>query len=225
MQQMTHRQQEILQFVCHSITESGYPPTIREIGDEFGIRSTNGVNDHLKALAKKGYLNRGDKKSRALTPTEKGLTALGVTAASTSIGRAVLPPPNLVEVPLLGRVAAGEPILAQEDAEDTVLIDSFFLGGTSLKVFALKVVGESMINDGIYDGDYIFVKKQITAESGDIVVAMIDDEATVKRYYPEGDRIRFQPSNDNMKPIYVHRNDFHETQILGVLCGVYRRYN
>ncbi len=135
----------------------------------------------------------------------------------------MVPPSDLVEVPVLGRVAAGEPILAEEEVSDTVHVDSFFLGGTTQRVFALRVVGESMIEDGILDGDYIFVKKQLTAERGEIVVVMIDGEATVKRYYPEGDRIRFQPANAAMAPIYVARSEFRETQILGVVCGVYRR--
>src|SRR5262249_2106770 len=129
---------------------------------------------------------------------------------------------NLVSIPLLGRVAAGEPILAEEQAMGRVQVDSFFVG-TSKKVFALKVVGDSMIEDGIHDGDYLFVKKQPSANKGEIVVAMIENEATCKRYYPEGDRIRFQPANARLKPIYVHRDQFRETQILGVVVGVYRR--
>src|SRR4029077_19409087 len=116
---------------------------------------------------------------------------------------------QMVEVPLLGRVAAGRPILAVENVEDTVKIDKFFLGSASVReVFALRIKGDSMIEDGIYDGDFIFVKKQLNADRGDIVVAMIDDEATVKRYYPEGDLIRFQPANSQMQPIIVRKRDF-----------------
>lgn len=203
-QKLTNRQQEVLDFIQTRIMRDGYPPTIREIGEELGIRSTNGVNDHLKALERKGYLNRTEAKSRACVPV--GLND------------------DMVEVPVLGRIAAGLPILAQENVEDTVRIDRFFLG-KSQEVFALRVVGESMINDGIHDGDFIFVQKQKTASRGAIVVALIDDEATVKRYYPEGDRIRFQPANDNMQPIYVNARDFRETQILGIVVGVYRRMN
>lgn len=222
MQNLTDRQRDILQFIHRSVEDGGYPPTIREIGEAFGIRSTNGVNDHLKALEKKGYVSRGDKKSRALTLTERALRLLGASATDAVLP-ALIPETDLVEVPVLGRVAAGAPILAEENVSDTVHVDSFFLGGTTQKVFALRVSGESMIEDGIFDGDYIFVKKQLTATPGDIVVAMIDGEATVKRYYPEGDRVRFQPANAAMAPIYVHASDFRNTQILGVVVGVYRK--
>jgi len=132
-----------------------------------------------------------------------------------------------VEVPVLGKVAAGEPILAEENITDHVRIDSVLLGEGGRKVFALRVSGDSMIGDGIFDGDYIFVRKQLQASSGEIVVAMIEGaagaEATVKRFYPEADRIRFQPSNPRLKPIYVNRDEFRETQIIGVVVGVYRK--
>ena len=131
----------------------------------------------------------------------------------------------MIEVPVVGKVAAGTPILAQENVTDHVRIDSFLLGdpGTARRVFALRVAGDSMIGDGILDGDYIFVRKQLHAASGEIVVALIEEEATVKRFYPEGDRIRFQPSNPRLKPIYVNRDEFRDTQIIGVVVGVYRR--
>ncbi len=128
----------------------------------------------------------------------------------------------MVEVPIVGRVAAGQPILAQERVEDTVQVDAFLLG-TNKKVYGLRVQGDSMIGDGILPGDYVFVKKQLHAEDGEIVVAMIDDEATVKRVYFEGDRVRFQPSNPRMAPIYVRDSDFRSTMILGVVVGVYRK--
>ena len=130
---------------------------------------------------------------------------------------------EVVQVPVVGKVAAGEPILAQENITDHVRIDSVLLGDSGRKVFALRVSGDSMIGDGILDGDYIFVRKQLQAGPGEIVVAMIEDEATVKRFYPEGDRVRFQPSNPRLKPIYVSRDDFRETQIIGVVVGVYRK--
>jgi len=220
---LTERQEKILAFIKRSIQEQGYPPTIREIGEHFGIRSTNGVNDHLKALERKGYLLRGELKSRALSVIEGGKPA-------RLLRREVEPAPEtdsgrVVEVPVVGKVAAGAPILAQENITDHVRIDSFLLGDTSKKVFALKVAGVSMIGDGILDGDYIFVRKQLQAAPGEIVVALIEDEATVKRYYPEGDRVRFQPSNPRLKPIYVAREEFRETQIIGVVVGVYRRMN
>jgi len=130
----------------------------------------------------------------------------------------------MIDVPLLGRVAAGTPLLATENIEDSVRIDSFLLGGSGGKeVFALRVKGESMIDDGIYDGDFLFVRKAPSASAGDIVVALIEDEATVKRYFPEGDRVRFQPANKTMEPIYVLKSQFKQTMILGKVVGVYRK--
>jgi repressor LexA len=228
---LTQRQREILDFITSSITERGYPPTLREIGEHFGIRSTNGVNDHLKALEKKGHLRREDLKSRAMRPTsmlgqvipferkvaraEPGRLVANVTEIAGS-GE------ELLDIPILGKVAAGQPILAVEQAQDTVKIDRVLVGGHT-EVFGLRIVGESMIEDGIFDGDYVFVKKTASARTGEIVVAMIDGEATVKRYYPEGDRIRFQPANSNMAPIIVRRADFKQVDIIGVVVGVYRK--
>ena len=211
MQGLTARQEQTLDFIRQSIQERGYPPTLREIGLHFGIRSTNGVNDHLRALEKKGYLQREDLKSRALRP-------VGVRGPVRASGQ----DDDFVEVPLVGRVAAGVPLLAVENVEDTVRVDRFFIGQTR-EVFALRVKGESMIEDGIFDGDYIFVRKQLQANRGDIVVAMINDEATVKRYYPEGDTIRFQPANAAMQPIIVRKRDFKTVNIIGLVVGVYRK--
>ena len=205
---LTDRQREILDFISHSIAARGYPPTLREIGTHFGIRSTNGVNDHLRALEKKGYLQREDLKSRALRPV-------------TSSGKPVEASSEVVDVPLLGRVAAGVPLLAVENVNETVRVDRFFIGQTR-EVFALRVKGDSMIEDGIFDGDYIFVRKQLNANRGETVVAMIEGEATVKRYYPEGDVIRFQPANASMQPIFVRKRDFKSVNLLGIVIGVYR---
>ena len=224
---LTERQEKILSFIKKSIQDQGYPPTIREIGEHFGIRSTNGVNDHLKALERKGYLMRGELKSRALSVIDGGKSG-GSSPRFARIGRRELSPAgsgDIVEIPVVGKVAAGAPILAQENITDHVRIDSMLIGDTGKKVFALRVAGDSMIGDGIFDGDYIFVRKQLQANTGEIVVAMIEEEATVKRFYPEGERIRFQPSNPRLKPIYVNREDFRETQIIGVVVGVYRKMN
>jgi repressor LexA len=128
----------------------------------------------------------------------------------------------MAEIPILGKVAAGQPILAVEMATDTVKVDRVLLGGHR-EVFGLRIVGESMIEDGIFDGDYIFVKKTANAKTGEIVVAMIEGEATVKRYFPEGDRIRFQPANSNMDPIIVRKADFKSVDIIGIVVGVYRK--
>jgi repressor LexA len=221
---LTERQEKILAFIKKSIVDQGYPPTIREIGEFFGIRSTNGVNDHLKALERKGYLQRGELKSRALSVIDGG-RARGVTSIPKRRELTIAGGGDVAEIPVVGKVAAGAPILAQENITDHVRIDSVLLGDSGKRVFALRVAGDSMIGDGIFDGDYIFVRKQLHAQSGEIVVAMIEDEATVKRFYPEGDRVRFQPSNPRLKPIYVNRDDFRETQIIGVVVGVYRKMN
>jgi repressor LexA len=223
MQGLTQRQKQILEFISRRIEEQGYPPTIREIGEEMNIRSTNGVNDHLKALERKGFLQREGLKSRALRPV--GAPSSPPRKVRSDVVAALIPENgDTIAIPVLGRVAAGSPILADEHVETTVHVDSFFLGASrSQKVFALRVTGDSMIEAGIYDGDYIFVKKQIEANRGDIVVAMIDGEATVKRYEPGGDSIKLVPENRAMKPIIIKKKDFRSTQILGIVCGVYRR--
>jgi repressor LexA len=217
MEELTDRQKQILHFIVKETESRGFPPTIREIGEQMSIRSTNGVNDHLKALERKGYLLRGEQQSRSLVPTKRARLVLGLGARRDS---------STIEVPLLGKVAAGVPLLATENLEDSVRIDSFFLGGNGgREIFALRVKGDSMIEDGIFDGDFLFVKKTAAATPGEIVVALIEDEATVKRYYPEVDRVRFQPANAAMGPIYIKSSDFRSTMILGVVVGIYRKLN
>jgi len=215
---LTERQKQVLDFIQQTIDSLGYPPTVREIGEHLGIRSTNGVADHLKALKRKGYLTQQDMKSRTLKPTRTRRRRSQGSAVPVLLPRSG----TTISIPILGRVAAGEPILAEEDAEGTVVVDSVLVGDGK-RLFALKVVGESMIDDGIYHGDYIFVQKRSHADPGSIVVVMIDQEATVKRFYPEKDRIRLQPANATMEPIYVRRRDFRDTQIIGVVVGVYRK--
>jgi repressor LexA len=200
---LTQRQQMVLDFIRDSIEDRGYPPTLREIGAFMGIRSTNGVNDHLRALEKKGYLTREDMKSRALRPTMAPNTAA-------------------VEVPVLGRVAAGAPIFAAENVEETLHIDRELIGHAA-ESFVLRVRGDSLIEAGIFDGDFLFIKKQMVAERGELVVVMLGDEAAVKYYYPERDYVRFQPANPEYAPIIVRREDLSPTQILGVVVGVYRK--
>ncbi len=224
---LTDRQQQILDFISTSIAERGYPPTLREIGEHFGIRSTNGVNDHLKALEKKGVLRREDLKSRAMRPiTANGADVIPIRGARPGSVANVEPiaadDDAMCEVPIIGRVAAGVPILAVENVQDTVKVDRVLIGGHR-EVFGLRIVGESMIEDGIFDGDYVFVKKTPSAGRGDIVVAMIEGEATVKRYFPEGDHIRFQPANSNMSPIIVKKSEFKQIDIIGIVVGVYRK--
>ena len=223
---LTQRQREILDFISASIVERGFPPTLREIGEHFNIRSTNGVNDHLKALEKKGHLRREDLKSRAMRPVlpdgSGEIIPMQRRAMGTGDVQIVSDSDDMAEIPILGRVAAGQPILAVENATDSVKVDRVLVGNHR-EVFGLRIVGESMIEDGIFDGDYVFVKKTPSAHTGDIVVAMIEGEATVKRYYPEGDKIRFQPANQNMSPIIVRRADFKSVDIIGIVVGVYRK--
>jgi repressor LexA len=236
MQGLTQRQQMVLDYIRQSIVDRGYPPTLREIGARMGIRSTNGVNDHLRALERKGYLTREDMKSRALRPTNHLGTNGHLTPTPGSPGS--MPPlgsageqvqlalpandDDLVDVQILGRVAAGLPLFAEEQVIDTVRIDRGLLKGVR-EVFGLKVHGDSMIDAGILSGDYIFVRKQLTAQRGDIVVALIGDEATVKYYYPEKDYVSFKPANKTMAPILVRAVDFRPTMLLGVVVGVFRR--
>ena len=200
---LTGRQKMVLDFIKRSIQDRGYPPTLREIGASMGIRSTNGVNDHLRALERKGYLKREDMKSRALRPT-----------STTSA--------DVVEVQVLGRVAAGVPIFAEENVQETLHIDPALLGGHG-ETFVLRVRGYSMIEAGIFEGDYLFVRKQMVAERGQVVVVLLGDEATVKTYQPEKDYVRFMPANAAYAPIIVRREDMNPTQILGVVTGVYRK--
>lgn len=254
MHKLTDRQRMVLEYICESISDRGYPPTLREIGLKLGIRSTNGVNDHLRALERKGYLTREDMKSRTLRPTEVTLRLVGAGASSVggaslggmSLGASSLGGPrgiasgevalareaeaandDMIEIPILGRVAAGLPIEAIESRGDTVRIDRMLLGlhngQSASKVFGLRIHGESMIEAGIHHGDYVFVRKQPEAPRGAIVIAMVGDEATCKYYYPESTHVRLEPANASMAPILIPKTDWRETQILGVVVGVFRK--
>lgn len=257
MRGLTTKQQQVLDYIRQSIRERGYPPTLREIGSRFGIKSTNGVNDHLKALESKGYLTREDMKSRSLRPTGLVYEEVPIGAPSSSSPSRLArpqtiqptpggapantvegdddpPPPSeaalsvsdMLSIRVLGRVAAGLPILADENVIDTVRIDRGMLNVSSSharEVFGLRVSGDSMIEAGILHGDYLFVRRTASARRGDIVVALIGEEATVKYYFPEKDHIRLQPANGRMAPILVRAADMRATTILGVVCGIYRR--
>ena len=204
---LTARQSEIYEFIAESIRNMGYPPTIREIMGVFQIASTNGVRTTLAALEKKGYIRRRPMLSRGIELTDYVERELPLST-------------EVREVPVVGRVAAGQPILAQENLDGRLVVDRSFL--TSDKVFALHVRGESMRNAGILDGDYVLARQQENAESGDIVVAVIGEEATVKRYYREGRRVRLVPENEAFEPIVVdaHRDAF---RIAGKIIGLMRR--
>ncbi|OFX27219.1 MAG: repressor LexA [Armatimonadetes bacterium RBG_16_67_12] len=198
--QLTHRQQEILTFVQRYAESHGYPPSVREIGQAMGLTSSSTVHSHLEALARKGFLRRDPSKPRALEILRDGHG----------------PQARTVSLPVIGRVTAGSPILAEQNIEDYVALPADLTRGS--EAFVLKVRGDSMIEDGILDGDMLVVRRQQTATNGDIVVARMDDEATVKRFYREGDRVRLQPANQAMEPILVR-----DVVIEGKAVAVLRR--
>lgn len=195
---LTLRQQQILDFIVVEVKSKGYPPSVREIGAAVGLSSSSTVHSHLLALEKKGLIKRDPSKPRALL----------------LIDRKAEPDDNSVAVPLLGQVAAGQPILATENIVDNICWSKNL---SSIPSFALSVKGDSMIDDGILDGDVVMVRQQSTAENGDTVVALIEDEATVKRFYLEPDRIRLEPANSGYSPIYTT-----EASILGKVVGLLR---
>jgi repressor LexA len=224
MQKLTQRQKMVLEFIQTTIDTDGYPPTLREIGNFMGIRSTNGVNDHLRALERKGYLTRKDMKSRTLRPTratERMLKTPGMPAPNMApiVDRSF---DDLVEIPILGNVAAGLLQEAIEQPSDHVRIDKMLVGPKH-EVFGLRIRGESMIEAGIHDGDYVFVRKQLEATRGQIVIALVGDEATCKYFFPERDHIRLEPANSKMAPILIPKSDWRDTQLLGVVAGIYRK--
>ncbi len=183
---LTIRQQEVLDFIRGWIAEKGYPPTIRDIQKPFGIKSTNGAKVHLDALEKKGFIFRNRGISRGIELTE----------LSGKKG-----PDRTVKVPIVGRVAAGAPILAEDNWDGELTVDERFVQTGEL--FALEVRGDSMVNAGIYNGDYVIAKKDRSYFPGDIVVAVIGDDATVKRFYHDTDRVRLEPENESYGPIIV----------------------
>jgi repressor LexA len=197
---LTARQRQILDFILEQIDRRGIPPTIREIGARFGISSPNGVRDHLLALQRKGYLKRRPEKSRSLEVSE------GLRRDRGS--------------PILGQIAAGKPILAEENFQGLLNFELLF--GRDSALFALRVEGESMIGAGIFPGDFVIVKHQPDIASGEIGVVYIDDEATVKRIFLEGDRLRLQPENEAMDPVFIDRDD-DRLRIGGKVIGVVRK--
>jgi repressor LexA len=203
---LTARQREIFEFIKNMIRGKGRPPSIREIGERFKINSTNGVRAVLEALERKGYIRRD-------RYTSRGIELLKETIDSAIHG-------NFRDIPLIGRVAAGTPIWAEQNIEGSFLIDRNFVPGE--EVFSLKVHGDSMIDAGIFDGDYVLVKRQDVANAGDVVVAQIGDEATVKKFFPERHRIRLEPANPEYGPIVVERNTPGFT-IAGKVIGLLRR--
>ncbi|MNP27171.1 LexA repressor [compost metagenome] len=196
---LNKQEQRVFDYIKEQIKEKGYPPSVREICAALGFKSTSSAHQYIWKLAEKGLISKADLKTRAMR---------------------IVGEQSTIALPIVGKVAAGEPILAQENIEDYFTIGESFFNKDSLKNdnFVLKVQGESMINAGINNGDYIIVSKQNTSRNGEIVVAMIEGEATVKTFYKEKDYVRLQPENDNMDPILV-RN----VEILGKVVGLFRK--
>jgi len=207
---LTRKQTAVLDFIRAEIARRGSPPTIREIGARFALHSTGSVRDHLRALERKGCIDRRRRLSR-------GIVLRAARRAARPQPTPLRPPSS---IPLLGEIAAGGPKLAIENPEETLVLDAALFGGGEL--FALRVAGESMRDAGILEGDHVVVRRQATAEDGDIVVALLDDEATVKRFFHEGRRVRLQPENKAMEPIYLKPSDV-ELRLLGKVVGVLRR--
>lgn len=208
------REQKILNYMKNEIKQKGYPPTVREICSALNIKSTSTAHKDIDSLVQKGYIVKDPSKPRALMVVDQD--AAPISKPEPQIDNAERT--DIVDIPVIGRIAAGTPILAEQNVEDTFPVPSRFLGsGTN---FMLTVKGESMIEAGIMDGDYILVKQQQTANNGEIVVAMVDgfeSEATVKTFYKESDHVRLQPENSSMSPIIVQ-----DVKILGKVKGVFR---
>ncbi len=199
---LTDRQKQVLDFIVSHNRSRGYPPTVREIGEALGLSSSATVHVHLRNLERLGCLVRGSDLNRAITVSPEALSDR--------------PAPPVRMLPVIGRVAAGQPILAVEDYEESYPVPGDFMSGA--EGFLLRVRGDSMIEDGILDGDMVMVRRQSDAENGDTVVAMVGDEATVKRLYREDDRIKLQPANPEMRPTY-HKS----VEIVGKVVGLIRK--
>ena len=205
--ELSQNELNILNYIRKQVKEVGYPPSVRELCKAVGLKSTSSVHLYLSRLAEKGYIKKGNLKTRALK----------ITGENTSDVK----DPDMLEIPLVGQVAAGLPILAEENIEEYVKLPSNMVKQNTKAeaTYMLKVKGDSMINAGIFSGDYIIVSKCQTAENGQIIVALLDDEATVKTFYKEKDHIRLQPENDTMEPIIVK-----DVQIIGKVVGLIRRF-
>ena len=199
-EKMSAKQKEVLEYVKDQILKKGFPPSVREIGEAVGLKSTSSVHAHLESLEKKGYIKRDPSKSRTIEILDDSFQMVRQ---------------EMVSIPIVGRVAAGEPILAQENIEGYFPVPADMV--PSGESFVLDVKGDSMINAGIFSGDRIFVRRCDTASNGDMVVALIDDSATVKTFYKEDGHFRLQPENDTMDPIITDHCD-----ILGRVYGVFR---
>ena len=208
MKELTRRQREVLDFIEHYLEDKGYPPSVRDIAAHFELVSAAGVHKHIKALVRKNYLSKDDYLSRSI----KVLRPHGRPIRSN----------ESVEVPLAGYIAAGQPIEAVQQNQGSLAVP-FSVAGAGQDNFALRVRGESMIDDGILDGDYVIVDPRQDARNGEMVVALINNqEATLKRFYRENGRVRLQPANSSVAPIFVVSGDL---RIQGIIVGIWRRYH
>jgi repressor LexA len=209
---LSKRQQAIYDYICEYTREHSYPPSVREIGTAVGLASPSTVHTHLKILEQRGYIIRDSNKPRTIevVNTQDVTPRVKLVDVEENLGH------DLITLPLVGRVAAGIPILAEQNVEETLTLPTSIVGDNSS--FVLRIHGTSMINAGMFDGDYIIVTEQHSAHDGEIVVALIDDSATVKTFYREKDIVRLQPENDTMEPIYI-RNP----KILGRVTGLIRQ--
>lgn len=215
---LTARQREIFTYIQRRIKE-GYPPTIREIGSKFGF-SEKAAHDHLNALEKKKYIGREEGKPRAISILKEADPKLQTSKwlegqnANPNLAET---PRDIIEIPIFGRVAAGTPLLASQNIEGTLPIPTRMVNNH--ECFALRIIGSSMIGAGILEGDFVIVRRQANADPGDIVVALVEDEATVKRFYIDGERVRLQPENPAIEPVIFNVND---VMILGKVIGLHR---
>ena len=214
--ELTVRQKQILRYITKQIQSNGYAPSVREIGKAVGLSSTATVHSHLQKLEKLGYIKKENQKGRTLRILKKEDDLYEPKRLQREPSKAFYNKKEMVDVPVVGKITAGSPILAVQNVTDTFPIPLDFVGNS--QSFMLVVSGESMIEAGILDGDYILVRRQNVAENGEIIVALIDDEATVKTFYKEKDHIRLQPENSTMDPIIVP-----DCKIIGKVIGVFRK--
>jgi repressor LexA len=214
MEALTSRQQICLDIIQRSIENRGYPPTLREIGAQMGIGSTNGVTDHIKSLERKGFLHRDPLKSRGLRPTR---TLPPVAAVPVD-------PAGQVHVPVMSRIAAGLPLVNHEYLVDEISMEAAMLrSAAGDEIFGLRMYGEAMIDAGIIEGDYVLARKQMGARNGDTVIVLLGEEALVRRYYRTPLQVQLQPANRAMPTIHVQIADFKPHMIVGVVVGMFRR--
>lgn len=204
MEKLTKKQLQVLNFVKESQLRRNTTPTLREIMEKLKLKAIGTVQDHLSALEQKGYIKRLKNKARSIE-------LLGLHRMR-----------EVVELPVVGKIAAGRPLLAVENIEGYIALDRSWAKGNN--IFLLKVEGDSMIGVGIYDGDYVIVKQQPVAENGEIVVTLIEDEATLKRFYKDNDTITLKPENPNMEPLIYKKDESSNISIIGKVTGVFRKY-